>query len=132
MSINFVVSLPHLEVMAKDEVYELAVASGNWLLNMMLASDYEAGQRMQPPQNTVQSTFTSAQDLDDYGYTKLPWDPVVGEGTLDGLEPVFAVIGADAKMAEEGGENVLADYKHTGECTFDSVRYHVSYHHHQK
>jgi hypothetical protein len=114
------------EIMARDEVYDFAIANGEWLLHMMLASNYEAGQQLEPQHDTAQSAFISSEDLAKYGYTELPWDPVMGEGALDGLEPVFATIGANANMAKDGGKNVLADYKHTGACTINGIHYRVS------
>jgi hypothetical protein len=101
--------------MARDEVYDFAIANGEWLLHMMLASNYEAGQQLEPQHDTAQSAFISSEDLAEYGYTELPWDPVVGEG-----------IGANANMAKDGGKNVLADYRHTGACTINGIHYRVS------
>lgn len=120
---------PQLEIMAKDEVYELAVAKGSRLLRMMLTNDSEAGPLLQPPQNTAQSVFTSAQDLAKYGYTQLPWDPRVGEGALDGLAPAFEAIGVDAKLDQDEGKNVVVDHKHSQACTIDGIQYRVSNYH---
>jgi hypothetical protein len=114
------------KIMGKEEVYELAVANGEWPLHMMLASDYEAGHQLDPPQNTTQSVFNLVQDSIGYGYTELPWNPIVGDCALDGLEPVFEAIGADAKLAEDGGRNVRVDYKHTVECIISRIQYRVS------
>jgi hypothetical protein len=97
--------------MAKDEEYEAAVAKGNILLQMMLADDRNAGQLLNTPQASAQSTFTSVEDLATKEYTVSQWTYDY-ENIMSRLQPALQYLEVDDKMTSQAGKNIMITHKH--------------------
>jgi len=114
--------------MADDQDYERAVEKGTRLLQLMLANDTKAGQLLDPPQQSVQSAFTSVEDLAAHGYTGQRGTSCVlsGREVIRRLSTALQALGVDADMARDGGKNFVVEHKHSEDRILDGVEYPVS------
>jgi hypothetical protein len=98
--------------MTTDEDYEIAVNRGTKLLQLLLADDSGAGQLLHPPQPSVQSSFTSAQDLPKHGYIQRQADLVRTRREFQSLVPALQALGLNSTMACDGGHNIRVNHSH--------------------
>ncbi|KAF2826954.1 hypothetical protein CC86DRAFT_416728 [Ophiobolus disseminans] len=109
--------------MATDEEYERAVEKGTVLLQLLLANDAEAGQMLDLPQQSAQSTFASVQDLIVHGYTGKRTTSCIlsGREAIMRLSTALQALGLNPEMACDGGANFVVEHKHSEDRTFNSV-----------
>tara|TARA_R110002003_G_scaffold175_10_gene14256 strand:+ start:7826 stop:8269 length:444 start_codon:yes stop_codon:yes gene_type:complete len=110
-----------LKKMAIDDEYDLAEQKGNVLLQLLLADDRKAGQRIVPPRESVQSNFTALEDMDDQGFEGEVTEACVDNTTIALLAPVLQALGVEHKMACDGGKNVMVKHVHSQDWSLDGT-----------
>jgi hypothetical protein len=98
--------------MTTDEDYELVVNRGTKLLQLLLAADSGAGQSLDPQQPSVQSSFTSAQDLPKHGYIQHQADPFRTRRESQSIVPALQALGLNLTIACDGGYNIRVNHSH--------------------
>jgi hypothetical protein len=105
--------------MATDGDYEFAVNRGTKLLQLLLADASVAGQLLDAPRPSVQSSFTSAQDLPKHGYIQHEADPAKKRREFQSLVPALQALGLNSTMACDGGHNIRVNHTHATNNSLD-------------
>jgi hypothetical protein len=111
-----------LEHMATEYEYELAITKGQRLLTLLLADDLGAGQFLDPPQPSAQSSFTSAQDLPKHGYIQHYADT---HKTRREFQSLVQALGLNPSMARDWGHNIRVNHSHPTNKLFNQTKYDV-------
>jgi hypothetical protein len=98
--------------MATDDEYEIAITNGKRLLTLLRADDLGAGQLLDPPKPSAQSSFTSAQDLPKHGYIQHYADTPRKRCEFQSLDQALQALGLNPTMACDGGHNIRVNHSH--------------------
>jgi hypothetical protein len=91
-----------IELMAIDDGCEIAVTKDKRLLTLLRADDLGAGQLLDPPKPSAQSSFTSAQDLPKHDYIQHCADTSRTRREFQSLDQALQALGLNPTMACDG------------------------------